>query len=357
MDSIVSLPIPGRMVEHRAGGTPPLGTVAPLGEFVVGPENRLVTVAIRAVLEDPPGQYSPIVFYGPTGTGKSHLATGLISVWKSRSPGRPAWYVPALDFARDLNDAIETQSVDDFQARYRQASLVVFDDVDRLSGKPAAQRELLYTLDALNDSGGWVVLTSATAPELLTGILPNLQSRLLAALTVPLALPGPETRLAILGRLTGPRSIVLAESAAKALAEGLNVPVSGLAGALNQLALAAKIEGQPIELEHVERFLAGRTKTDPSLRDIAVFTAKHFSLKLADLRSPSRRRAVVTARDVAMYLARTLTGKSLQQIGSYFDGRDHTTVSHGCGKTERLLQTDPAIREAVETLRERLQPV
>ncbi len=341
-----------------AGGigshTSAAGTVP---DFFLGPENQLARVAVEAVLDGSSSHLSPIVFHGPPGIGKTHLAMGLAAAWKGRNRQSQALYVPALDFARELTDAIEEQAVDDFRARYRQLALLAMDDVERLSAKEAAQRELLYTIDALSESDGRVLLTSATPPEYLAGLLPGLSGRLLSGLSVGLSPPGFETRLEILTRMAQSRPDGAGEAVLRLLAEKLAVPVPGLVGALHDLELAARAEGGPITLERARQYLAERSSPDqPTLGEIAAATARHFSLRVSDLRSPSRRRTVVAARGVAMYLARALTMQSLTQIGVYFHGRDHSTVSHGCRKTGRLLDSDPAIRDAVRLLCVRLRP-
>lgn len=354
---VASLAIPGSIGSAVQGSNAQAARPAVLEEFLVGPENRLAQVAIEIVLEGGNPDFNPIVLCGPPGVGKSHLALGLVSALRLRQRQRHTLYVTAIDFARELNDAIDTQSVEDFRQRYRQASLLAVDDVDLLADKPAAQRELVSTFDALTMTGGRLVATCSKPPEQLVELLPTLLSRLVSGLSVPLAVPGGEARLAYLMRLAETREIELGESEAELLAAELELPLPGLSGALAQLELAAQADGGRITEQTIRKYLAERENPrSPTLSEIANATARHFSLKVADLRSPSRRRTVVTARDVAMYLARTLSGKSLKQIGKYFAGRDHTTVSHGCLKAERLLQTDPAIREAVQQLRERLMP-
>ena len=168
---------------------------------------------------------------------------------------------------------------------------------------------------------------------------------------MPLALPGPDTRLAILERWSNLREVQMAESILKLLAEGLAGTVPELLGAMLQLEVPAREEGRPIDARQIREFLSQRDSTlRPKLRDIAALTARHFTLRLGDLRGSSRRRPVVTARDVAIYLCRQLTRESLSRIGEYFGGRDHTTVLHACRKTEELLQADPAIRQAIDRL-------
>ena len=204
--------------------------------------------------------------------------------------------------------------------------------------------------------GGQVVVTAPLPPPELRGLAPALQSRLLAGLSVSLSPPGARTRLAILQQLAALREIELPEPVAQALADGLNGTVPELLGALVQLEVPARMNDVPIDGAAVRRYLADRNKRcQPQLTDIAIATSRYFALKVAELRGPSRRRPVVAARDVAMYLARNLMQLSLSQIGDYFGGRDHTTVMHGFRKTEGLLKTDPLVRRAVEELQQKLQ--
>jgi len=326
-----------------------------LGEFVAGPENCLVEQAVQSVLERT-AAYRLLVLYGPPGTGKSHLALGLTAGWKTLYPSRAVAYVTAIDFARGLTDAIETQTVDDFRAGYRRTSLLVVEDLGYLAGKETAQRELTYTLDALADTGGRLVLTARLAPHRLTGMVPGLLSRLRAGLAEPGARPGRAARLISLQRLANLRRIKLPGAAARLLAERLNTTVSGLLAALLQLEMAARVDGNEIDTDAVRQYLAERNGLEEhSMEEIALATARHFSLKLAELRGPSRRRGVVAARGVAIYLTRALTQRSLGQIGRYYGARDHTTVSHACRKTEQRIKEEPAVRQAVLILHEHLQ--
>lgn len=355
VDGVVDIPLPGRALEFTAEQ----GGVVPPCHFLAGPENRLVEVAVRSVVEEQISGYNPLVFYGPSGTGKSHLAHGLAAAWKARERRQRVVCTTAVDFARELADAIETQGVDEFRTKYRGAALLVIEDLGMLatrkSGKINAQEELIHTLDALVAEDRWVVVTASVSPTALPGILPALQSRLTAGLMIPLAPPGMEARLAILEQLAAVRNIPLPEPVARVLAEGLVGTVPELAGSLLQLAMPAKFGTSEFDLETAQKFIANRCgRRQPSLHEIALATARHFSLRLADLRSPVRRRALVIARGVAIYLARRLTDENLEQIGGYFGGRDHSTVIHSCRKTEELMETDPAVREAINHIQETL---
>ena len=325
--------------------------------FLVGPENRLVEVAVQSVLDGGDHGDNPLLLYGPSGTGKSHLARGIAAAWRARRHRRPIVYAAAIDFARELNDAIEAQAVADFHEYYDRATLLVMEDVGLLAGRQAVQLELVVLLDALLAADVQVILTASAAPEQLPGITPRLRSRLAAGLTVPLALPGLETRLAVLRQLAECRGLKLAEAAVQTLALGLRASVPELLGALVQLEMTASAAGGVIGVEAARQHVACRNGSRRvELGQIAAATARYFALRVSDLRSASRRRSVVRARGVAMYLARELGGNSLNQIGSFFGGRDHTTVMHGCRRTEELLNSEPAIRQALQQVRRQFQP-
>jgi len=216
---------------------------------------------------------------------------------------------------------------------------------------------LIGTIDAAVAAGNRVILTAGVPPEQLSQLHPRLLSRLVAGLSVPLVPPGIEARSELIGRLAELRGIALPAATAGMLAEGLAVTAGELSGALLQLRMMAELEKIPIDAELVRRYLAQRQGTPaPPLQRIAQVTARYFGLRVHELKGPSRRQGVVTARGVAMYLARLVSRQSLDQIGQYFGGRDHTTVMHACRKTGTLLRSQAEIHKAVAELKEQLQP-
>jgi chromosomal replication initiator protein len=341
-------------------------------DFIAGPENRLAAVAIESLLQERPSRYNPLVLLGAPGTGKTHLARGLAECWAARHSLPPASvvYCTASDFANDLKAAIEAETTQEFRERVREASLLVIENLTQLQTRRVAQQELIHSLDAVVDQGGQVVVTSHTAPERIINLSPDLCSRLAAGLTVPLMAPAAATRLAIVERLAELRSIPITPPAARALADGLNGIAPELLGALLQLdvqsqltldsaaantAANSEIGARTIDTRAVRQWLADRRlRLQPSLRTIAKLAAKYFGLRVAELISPSRRRAVVQARAIAMYLGRQLTAKSLEQLGKHFGGRDHTTVLHSYRSIEARLQSDPTTRRAVSDIRKAL---
>lgn len=349
MDEIATIPLSGIHRHSPGSNGAPASPFAPEC-FFAGPENALVEVAVRSVLDERTARFNPLVVCGPPGTGKSHLAWGIAAQWRSMFRTRVVC-LSAKEFAGELADAFEVNAVVEFRLKYRECSLLVLEDLQTLAGRSTAQIELIHTLDALLDRGSQVLLTASDPPTRLSQLHPLLASRLGAGLVVTLSPPGVEVRTRLLRHWAGLRCIELSESVARILAGEVHGSVPELCAAFAELESAARLNGVGIDAESARQYVRQRNAAaEPPLSAIAVQTARHFSLRLADLRGPSRRRAVVTARDVAMFLARRLTSHSLEQIGHYFGGRDHTTVLHGCRKTGNLLKTDPAVQRAIERL-------
>jgi chromosomal replication initiator protein len=279
--------------------------------------------------------------------------------WKARHRRSHVQCTTVVDFARELAEAIESQGVEEFRTKYRQADLAVFEDIGELgqkrSEKLSAQEEMIFTLDALVQRESWVIVTCSKSPAELQNISPNLQSRLMAGLTVPIAPPESAARLTILERVVRERQLNLPKSAMQTLAEGFNGTVPKLLGALTQLEVPARREGKAIDRRVVRHFLEEKQREGlPEIPQIAAIVAKHYGLKISELRSSSRQRAVVSARSVAIYLARKITRASLDQIGRYFGGRDHTTMMHSCRKIEELTGEDPAFCQEIEQLEKKI---
>lgn len=362
IDGVTTIPVPGLPLGALCGASSQTQRPIALGGFVVGPENRLVAPVAAALLCNQsdaglPPSYNPLYVHGPTGSGKSHLLRGTAAIWRSWGSG-PVVYLTADEFARQLTDAYETHAIVEFRAKLRRARLTAIDDVGRLADKAAAQEELAAAIDELVAAGRRILVSGPGPAPSLSGFAPRLVGRLTSGMSLPLALPEQAARQTLLAELAGLREIVLPEGALELLAERLSGGPRELAAALVQLEAAARLAGEGLSLAQVRRWAAVRTKPHtPPIKMIAAATARQFRLRLSDLRSPSRRQAVVTARGVAMHLARQLTGDSLEEIGKFFGGRDHTTVLHGCRQTEERLKNDPTVIQAVQAVRETLGTV
>ncbi|HEY2894818.1 MAG TPA: DnaA/Hda family protein [Pirellulales bacterium] len=328
----------------------------PRWEFVAGPENSLAATALLPYMERTGSALNPLVLYGPHGSGKSHLAHGLLAWWQQHHPAAPVELVAASDFAQAYAASLDYQRLEAWRQQMRGLSLLIVEDLGQLVSKRPAQQELLHTFDVLMQRDALVVVTARSLPAHSPGLLAALRSRLSAGLAVPLALPGQAARRAIFERLAASRSVALPKRALHRLADGLPLSAPAMISALLELELAAQT-GSRVDTHRIRQFVAEHDREKiPALRDIACLTAKYFGLKLSDLKSPLRRQPLVAARGVAMYLARQLTRQSLQQIGTFFGGRDHTTVLHGCRRTDKLLKRDRATRQAVLDLKKILIP-
>jgi chromosomal replication initiator protein len=328
---------------------------AALEQFIAGPENRLACVAADSLLRDEP-DYNPLVLTGPAAAGKTHLALGLAKAYAYRHPADGLTVTTAAEFSQQFARAIHNEGVPLFRSAYRTSKFIVFEDLSSLAGKVAAQEELLHTLDALLDNGVLVIATCREPLARLTSLRPSLRSRLMSGLEVPLALPELAARIAIVEELAASRGTQISKSAARALAESVRGSVPELLGALTALESARLNPADAINPIDVECYLVRRQpRTAVSLHHLCTRAARHFGLKAADLKSASRERSVVLARGVAMYLARQTTDKTLIEIGSFFGGRDHSTVLHGCRQIERLVHSDAQTRLAVESLQAELK--
>jgi chromosomal replication initiator protein len=335
---------PGDAAQQRAADS----------DFISGPENRLVGTVVRELLKPNAHSYSPVVLCGPSGTGKSHLAQGIAH---SRTD---AVCTHGAEFARELATAVDRDTVAEFRTRYRTAGMLVLEDLLQMTGRRAALQELQHVLDALEAREAPVVITSRRPPHEVAELPPALRSRLSGGLVVAVSPPGIAARQAILERWAAARGIALSTPAAKLLAERLNVTAAELRGALTELDMAIKTEGKQrkaeiIDVEHVRRFLLHcKAQRRPSLKQVSALVAKYYGLKPAALGSPSRRRQIVLARAMAIYLGRTLCGASLKTLGKHFGGRDHSTALHNFRHVQRCLGQDAELTSTVDTLQRML---
>jgi chromosomal replication initiator protein len=345
---------------YRSRSNEASGQASPRGlelrEYIGSDENRLVEFAVQSLFSGH-SQYNPIVFFGSTGTGKTLLALGLADRWRHEHPRHRVIATSGIDFARSFANAVDTDGLSAFRAKSRSVDLLVVDDVHLLHAKRAAQEELARLLDALVAREVPILATAARSPAMDDRFVPALCSRLSAGLLVPLDAPGQPARRMLVHRFAELYDVELTDAAIDLLAAGSTerendrLTVPELCHAVLQLGHLARVGKRTVDIENVRLFLDDQAEErKPDLRSITNKVAKYFSLSTRQLRGPSRRRHVVRARGVAMYLAWNLTNNSLENVGRYFGNRDHTTVLHACRRVQSLQQTDPVITKAVDEL-------
>lgn len=330
---------------------------------------RLLHGDLWSDVQNDPVMAGPWFIYGPAQCGKTHLARALAAYWNKQSQQRSIC-TTATEFASAFADAVDDRRFHAWCKRCAALGLLVIDDLHCLPDRQDVQRELVRLLDDFSARGSLLVATSRLELAECEHLPAELVSRFQSGLSLELAAPGPDARLGLVERLAAQAHLVLEARAARALAyhpwsnvpelaEAVDVLARSAGACKNGAASSGTCNGMGSRVgaqralgeKEVRRCLGLRQPQQAaSLRQIAQRTARHFRLPLAELKGPSRRRAVTTARGVAAYLARQLTGCSLEAIGQFLGGRDHTTILHACQQTEQLLRRDAAVREAIKEL-------
>jgi len=327
--------------------------------FVVGSSNQFAHAAALAVANLPAEAYNPLLLYGSTGLGKTHLLHAMAHHMRQRHPTWRVVYLPAESFMRELLQALHQERIGIFQERYRQADVLLVDDLQFMAGRERTQEAFLQTFNALYEAKRQIVLSSDKPPQDMAPLAARLRSRLTAGLMADLQPPDLETRLAILDRKALANGVHLPAGVAMLIASRMRTNVSELEQSLARIATYASLHTQSIDENLAElvlqQALAEREQAVTAPR-IQQTVAAHFGLKMSELRSKRRQRTVVFPRQVAMFLCRELTDASLPEIGRHFGGRDHSTVLHSCAKIARMEETDESVARLLWQLRRTLVP-
>lgn len=328
-----------------------------LPHFFAGPENRLAAFVCGG-RESIVGRGNPLLLIGPSGSGKSALAATLAAAEAEHHRAGKVLWLPAIDFARRYAEAVDGDDVEHFRRPFSEADILLLDDVHLIADKIAAQEELASRLAERLDAGRVTILTCRRLPTEIRGFRPLLASRMLPGLAISVAPPGDQTRRVLLRGLADEAGLSLDDCLLELLAAGLPGGLSAprLAAAVQHLRLWCRNAEGPVTNEAIQAAInAASSQNEPTIPAIAGAVARRFKLRTSDLKGPTRRQQVVRARALAMFLGRKLTDRSLQQIGDYFGGRDHTTVLHACRKTESLLSENPELSRAADEVTETLR--
>ena len=322
--------------------------------FVVGNSNKLAHAAALAVAEHPAENYNPLFIHGESGLGKTHLLYAIAHQVKRKREDLRIVYIKGDDFTNELIASIREGSNAEFREKYRQAGILLVDDIQFIAGKKQTQEEFFHTFNTLYESGRQIVLTSDRPPREMTQLEDRLQSRFVSGLMVDVAPPDFETRLAIIKNKAAMLGVKLPDEIYGYIAENVTANVRQIEGTLNKLLAYRDLLGDQVDEQSVGRavrdMLQKSNEYIPSPSVIISYICKYFSVEEDVLRGQRRGRNEVNARQIAMYLIRRMTNLSLNDIGKEFGDRDHTTVLHSLDKVEKQMRTDPAFAEVVKEI-------
>jgi chromosomal replication initiator protein len=341
----------------------PLDSRFTFDSFVVGKPNELAHAAARRVAEGEAVAYNPVFLHGGVGLGKTHLMHAI--GWRIREvrPTKKVLYLSAEQFMYRFISAIRSKDTIGFKQEFRSVDVLMVDDVQFIAGKDSTQEEFFHTFNALIDAGKQIVISADRAPGEIDGLEERIRSRLQWGLVADIHPTTYELRLGILqskaevARADNP-GLAIEDKVLAFLAHRIVSNVRVLEGALTRLVAFATLVGRPITLDAAQECLSDLIRQHDrkvTIEEIMRKVAEHYCLRLSDMTSARRARAVARPRQVAMFLAKTLTTKSLPDIGRKFGGRDHTTVIHAVRKVEQLAETDSQIAEDIELLRRMLE--
>ncbi len=367
--------VPGatsRAASARAATVPAQTFTTPLGadlsapldpryvfeNFVVGKPNEFAYAAAKRVAESDQVSFNPLFLYGGVGLGKTHLMHAIAHEIRNRTPERKVVYLSAEKFMYSFVRALRNQDMVSFKEQFRSVHVLMIDEVQFISGKDSTQEEFFHTFNALVDQGRQIVLSADKSPSNLEEIGDRLRSRLQSGLVADLHPTTFELRLGILDAKAEQLGVVVPQKVKEFLAHKITSNVRELEGALNRLVAHAQLVGGALTLETAQDLLQDLLRAHDrrlTMEEIQKRVAEHFKIRVSDMSSARRSRAVARPRQVAMYLSKQLTSRSLPEIGRAFGGRDHTTVMHAVRKVEELVKLDTAFAEDVELLTRMLE--
>jgi len=341
----------------------PLDNRFTFDSFVVGKPNELAHAAAKRVAEGGPVTFNPLFLYGGVGLGKTHLMHAIAHELQSRSPQQNVVYLSAEQFMYRFVQALRERKMMDFKELFRSVDILMVDDVQFIAGKDSTQEEFFHTFNALVDQNKQIIISADRAPGEIKGLEDRIKSRLQCGLVVDLHPTDYELRLGILQQKVVHyrkqySDLVLANGVLEFLAHRISTNVRVLEGALMRLFAFASLVGKEITLDLAQDCLADILRASDrkiTIDEIQRKVSEHYNIRLSEIIGPRRVRTIARPRQIAMYLAKQLTSRSLPEIGRRFGGRDHTTVMHGVKRVEELKLLDNQIAEDLELLRRSLE--
>ncbi len=336
----------------------PLDPKFTFDNFIVGKPNELAYAAAQRVAQSEVVSFNPLFLYGGVGLGKTHLMHAVAWNIKKRNPKKNVVYLTAEKFMYQFIKALRFKNIMSFKEQFRSVDVLMIDDVQFIIGKDNTQEEFFHTFNTLIDKKRQIVISADKSPADLDGLEDRLKSRLGWGLVADIHPLTYELRLGILQAKAEQKSLQLKQEVMEFLANKITNNVREMEGALNRLAVHESIQDSEISVDLVKDVLKDLLRTNSrkiTIDEIQKKVVEHYNIKLSDMHSPRRSRSVARPRQVAMYLAKSITTRSLPEIGRKFGGRDHTTVIHAIKTIEEIMVNDPNLAEDIELLTRILQ--
>ena len=343
---------------HPSNISAPLDSRFTFEHFVVGKPNEFAYAASQRVAEAAKVPFNPLFLYGGVGLGKTHLMHAIAWQIRENTPERTVIYLSAEKFMYRFIRALREQNTVDFKDQFRSVDVLMIDDVQFISGKDSTQEEFFHTFNSLVDLGRQIVISADKSPSDLEGMEERLISRLNCGLVADIHATTYELRLGILQSKAEQMAVKMPPKVLEFLAHKITANVRELEGGLNRVVAHSQLVGREITLEATQDVLHDLLRANDrrvTIEEIQKRVAAHFNIRLSDMHSARRARSVARPRQVAMYLAKQLTARSLPEIGRKFGGRDHTTVMPAVKKVDELREQDSSFAEDVELLRRMLE--
>lgn len=321
--------------------------------FIVGASNKFAHAAAMAVARNPGKTYNPLFIYGNSGLGKTHLLLAIGQDIHEREPQKQIAYIKGEEFMNQMVKSIKNGTAEEFRTKYRNVDLFLVDDIQFIAGKQSTQDEFFHTFNNIYESGNQIVITSDRPPLEMSLLDDRLRTRFEGGLMADIQPPDLETRMAITRNKAAQLGLLLSDEAVEYIATKITANIRQLEGVIKKLTAYKEILDDVINIDSVKRAISDVIHTGvyiPTPDRIIQETARYFSLRDSDLRGQSRSKNTARARQVSMYLMRSLTNLSLQDIGAQYEDRNHATVLSSIRKIEDLLTTDPAMAGIVRDI-------
>ncbi len=325
--------------------------------FVVGPNNSLAHAAAHAVAQNTGAVYNPLFIYGGTGLGKTHLLHAIGNEAKKRNPQLVIRYETCDHFINEFIHSIRLERSSQFREKYQKVDLLMLDDIQFLSNKEQTQESFFHIFNALYEQQKQIVLSSDTFPKEITGLQNRLKSRMEWGLVADIQIPDLETKIAILERKSEAHGIILHSDVADFIASRVLSNIRELEGALIRVSAFATLTNQPISLDMAKRVLLNlneKRKDSVQLENVLKAVSKHYEVSIHEIKSKKRQKDITFVRQVTLYLMKKLTISSLQTIGSFIGGRDHSTVIHAITKVESMIKDEKELAQKLRMIEQEI---